>query len=47
MENYDREVDGKTIKNLITNNHMKVCRKEFNEFCNEGILRHHLVRHAL
>ena len=31
---------------MRTNNGMEFCGKEFNEFCkNEGIVRHHIVRH--
>ena len=47
MESYDQEVDEKTIEHLITYNHMEVCGKKLNEFCNEGILRHQLIRHIL
>ena len=39
---------GKQIKRLRIDNGMKFCGKEFNEFCkNEGIVRHHIVRHTL
>ena len=38
---------GKQIKGLRINNGMKFCGKKFNEFCkNEGIVRHHTVRHS-
>ena len=36
----------KQIKCLRTNNDMEFYGKKFNEFCkNEGIMRHHTVRH--
>ena len=36
---------GKQIKRLRTDNGMKFCEREFDEFCkNEGIVRHHTVR---
>ena len=39
---------GKQIKRLRTDSGMEFCGKEFNEFCkNEGIVRHHIVRHTL
>ena len=38
---------GKKIKRLRTYNGLEFCSSEFNEFCkNEGIVRHHTIRHT-
>ena len=38
---------GKQINGLRIDNDMELCGKEFNEFFNnEGIVRHHIVRHT-
>ena len=38
---------GKKIKSLRIGNDMEFCDKEFNKFCNnEGIMRHHTIRHT-
>ena len=39
--------NGKQVKTLRTDNGLEFCNAPFDEFCkNEGIVKHHIVRHT-